>query len=377
MKIFFAIFALAVNAVAQGTTSLRATHRKTLEGASRQPLTRSEFQNQVLLAELDTAVVSRGDKLALVEGEQQEPLGNGHLSVGLEPAGSGSSHNQVDDLKGGPGCSIQCIMSGRAYAYLTGARLVVETDTQADIELTVTIPGNDELSWYASGNTGADLEFSHVFDGLMGGITYEATVVATDGEGYSSTASGTFKTLVRNVEITYGTIESDGDFQVCVDPATASPIYEKWLWINNGWVNSQYEYGLHPLAAVPGDFSHLVPYGASCPSKLFFSTHFHSINNAPKMLDMKVQLREYNLEGDDCENDYNPTEPTTESIPGTCRYKNYAQPNWNGDPINLDERPSGATSFVEHTIETHVSSPTPSAFPLSFQVGVVLHVFYN
>jgi hypothetical protein len=104
------------------------------------------------------------------------------------PGGTNGAHTSIDDLKGGPGCSIQCITSGVAYAHGVDAELVVTTDTPAHIWIMV---WNDDEHYIVDSDVLVQ-SFSHLFDDLTPGTTYSAMATAVDAAGYVSDAVGSF-----------------------------------------------------------------------------------------------------------------------------------------------------------------------------------------
>lgn len=123
----------------------------------------------------------------------------GHLSTEFRGGdASHSSHSAADSFKGGPGCSIQCITSGIAYAVGVGAHLKVTTDTLARI--TITVEG------FGSYDSGATLTqtWGKTFPDLEPDTTYKAWAFAIDSSGYVSSASGQFTTLRRFARVEFG-----------------------------------------------------------------------------------------------------------------------------------------------------------------------------
>jgi hypothetical protein len=107
------------------------------------------------------------------------------------PSRGGPTDDAPDDLKAGPGCSIQCITSGVAYAHGSDAELVVTTDTPARIWIMV---WNDDEHYIVNSEVLVQ-SFSHLFDDLTPGTTYSAMATAVDAAGYVSDAVGSFTTL--------------------------------------------------------------------------------------------------------------------------------------------------------------------------------------
>lgn len=157
------------------------------------------------------------DRLGRLPGSRSLPA-----SSDLADAGAGgSSDGQAGPggpgaLKGGAGCSIQCITSGRAYGRGIGAELVLTTDTPAEMWLLVDEPGSG-YTHYAYSGPERSTSFHHLFDELDQGTTYHVTAAAQDIDGEQSVAVGTFTTHRRHARVTFGgtTVTShpfDGDF---------------------------------------------------------------------------------------------------------------------------------------------------------------------
>jgi hypothetical protein len=305
------------------------------------------------------------DELTLAPG-QATTTASGAMTSGGGPAGGGpaggvttgsGAHDHLpggqDDLKGGPGCSIQCITSGVAYARGVGAELVVTTDTAARIWIIVW----DDDGYHRVVDSGGGLvqSFSHRFDDLEPGATYQAMAVAADASGYQSEGFGSFTTLERHVEISFGpaTLHEapwDDDF------------FGLDVWVEGAWLDhvdhtveldgSTIDLGVAPIA----------------------------IEDTDRHLDLAVQLSTTDPEPDVCESVQLPSEhPSASHV--DCTLWRYA--HLEDEVDDLDDRPASASSWTEHTLERTLVLPGGGALPggygseLKFTVPVTLHVTYE
>ncbi len=126
--------------------------------------------------------VTSGDEKILGSMSTEAPSGN---------TGGATS------FKGGPGCSIQCITSGVAYAVGVGANIRVTTDTAASIFIDITGVGT---SWSGPDPTTA---FDATFPDLQANTTYEVLAYAGDSDGYVSSAHGEITTLRRFASVEF------------------------------------------------------------------------------------------------------------------------------------------------------------------------------
>jgi hypothetical protein len=262
-------------------------------------------------------------------------------------AGFGASN----DFKAGPGCSIQCIKSGVAYARSVGAKLVVKTDTMARIWISVW--DNDGYAKMVDSGVGQTMSFGHVFDDLEPGHTYQAMAVAEDGEGYTSYAYGSFVTLNRHVEISLSSAN-------VIQHAFSNSHFSKSVWANGAWLD-QYHVDSLDLQG----------------SGLNWGNNVIYLSNVDRYLDFAVQLTEHDEDEDICEATASLTEPALG--PGSCIYRAFAMLHDN----DLDDRPADATSWTEHTLYRTLTLPDaggalPPGYgsPLDFTVFVTLNVIY-
>jgi hypothetical protein len=118
------------------------------------------------------------------------------------PAGRAAGLGAGDGFKAGPGCAVQCITDGVAYARGVGAELVLETDTPARLWLIVW----DDDGYHALryGGDAPRTSFSSLFDDLDQGRTYHALGVAQDTAGFQAQRYGTFHTHRRHARLEFG-----------------------------------------------------------------------------------------------------------------------------------------------------------------------------
>jgi hypothetical protein len=272
----------------------------------------------------------------------------GMQSYGSTSQTANAGYDAADDFKAGPGCSIQCITSGVAYARGPNAKLVVKTDTLARIWIHVEGPNG----YYRVENSGADevMEFGFVFDDLQAGTTYQAWAVAKDMENYESEAHGSFTTLERNVEIFYTGADlierafgSDADFK-------------EGVWINGAFDDDYTSYDL----PADGYF-------------LSLGINYIQLNDVERYLDFGIELYEA---PDNCNN---LTLGDNLYFGPTCGFMSFAKVLEGED--DLDARPAGADSWTEWTL--HRTMERPSGLwqtydpQLLFEVPVTLYVTYT
>ncbi len=298
--------------------------------------------------------VLRDDSTRGIDNFRTAPSSVGVVGVGAMTGfqttapSSGSPYSDIDDYKAGPGCSIQCITSGLAYARGPAAKLVVKTDTMARIWIHVTGNGYDRTM-----NSGADevMEFGAYFDDLKAGTTYHATVTAKDEEGYEATRSGDFTTLERNVEINYNVANfveraygGDADFRMTV-------------WHDGQWDDDLAAYNL------PAEDFHVG-----------LGIHFDQYNDVDRYLDFGIELTEA---PDYCNNLGYPD--NLYFGPGSCSFLSFASV-LDGEN-DLDARPADATSWTEWTLHRTMERPSglwPSYDDqLLFEIPVTLVVTYT
>ncbi|MEM9563440.1 MAG: hypothetical protein AAGA93_12525 [Actinomycetota bacterium] len=274
----------------------------------------------------------------------------GRAATGPAVAGS-------DRLKGGVGCSIQCITSGNAYARGIDAELRLTTDTPATIHFIV----HDGHGGYHEHviSPGGLTEFSHRFEGLDPGTRYHVTAAAEDGDGFTSRAFGEFETLVRNVEISLTGAEM-------LRMANDDLAFSAWVWVDGGFVDGHHHASLAPYRGVldwPDSLVHLA--------------------DTDRYLDLAVQVREFNPHARRGANEVQPGSPSKLILgPSMNPFYYYAYAELRDGENDLDARPAGATSWLGHTIERTLVLPSgglpPGAgSPVNFRVPVTIDVTYE
>ena len=281
----------------------------------------------------------------------QTSVASNDFQVAISSAQSG--YNAVNDYKAGTGCSVQCISSGLAYARGVGAKLVVKTDTPAQIWIIVW----DNDGYYTivdSGNTDV-IQFGHVFDDLEPGHTYQAMAIAKDAEGYTSYADGSFMTLNRYVEISMSGAN-------ILAQAFSPDTFSKSVWANGEWLG---QYNVEDLDILD--------------SALNWGDNQILLSHVGRYLELAVQLNEWDDDPDGvCEGVAGLDMPSLGPV--SCGYRAYAELQ-DGDN-DLDHRPAGATSWTEHTLHRTLTLPAGGLPPsygatLDFTVDVTLHVIYQ
>lgn len=141
---------------------------------------------------------------------------NGAIPDGLDLAvlpGTGEAPTPPADLDvvAGLSCAYQCIESGVAYPRGFGALLVVETYVPAQLFLSVVVDNADYDLVDSYNSPGIATDFSWALDHLDPGQRYYVTAAATDENGHSAYAYGSFVTLdERDVEISIGDVTVSG-----------------------------------------------------------------------------------------------------------------------------------------------------------------------
>jgi hypothetical protein len=257
------------------------------------------------------------------------------------------------DKKAGPGCSVQCITSGVAVARNAGAELRVQTDTPARIQILVW--NDDYARFFDSGNGAYVTEFRGHFDDLEAGTTYQAFAQAVDAQGYKSEATGQFDTLRRAVEISFSGA-------VVVDNAFAESQFGKYVWAEGEWLE---DYEAHGFSLHQG--------------VLFLGENTIELPEVDRHLDLAVQLIEANQDVDGLVEGHSGT--PSEPVVAGDEYYSWSYAFLEDD--DLDDRPAGATSWTEHTLQgTLIPAGQAYGLPpgfgqaLSFYVNATLHVTY-
>jgi hypothetical protein len=254
-------------------------------------------------------------------------------------------------FKGGPGCSIQCITSGVAYARGAGARLVVNTDTNARFTLIV---WNEELSYTAIRHSELPrtTSWGTTFLELEPNTTYQALVQAEDVSGYVSQATGQFTTLRRFAEVDFGGFTLDSyapehmafSFHFSVDGTWQAQLTEFWSQPN-----------------LPG----MLPGMRSV-----------TVEDTPQWLHLAVQVVQ-NIPAGICEGvDFPKDFPQLSGTSGCYTWDTAF------NTVDLDARPASATSWTEWTLQHHL--PTIGAepgeilySPVDFTAPVTVNVWFS
>lgn len=117
-------------------------------------------------------------------------------------------------LADAPSCAHQCITSGKAFPRGFGAELVVKTSVPTSMFVSVVADLDDDgdyedAHYFWSESDGK--EHHATFDHLAPGTTYHAMAAATDADGHTAYAWGTFTTLSqRSVFVELGDLTVDG-----------------------------------------------------------------------------------------------------------------------------------------------------------------------
>lgn len=274
-------------------------------------------------------------------------------AVGTAGGGDAGGIGGADDFKGGPGCSIQCITSGVAYARGIGAELVVKTDTAARIWIYV---WTDD-GYHRVVDSGEPVQsFAELFDDLEQATSYYAMAAAEDAAGYTSYRWGTFQTLERNVEITL----SPAQIHVAPfdEPPYNSDEFGVYVWLEGDWLP-----GSDGPSEMDGD------------GTLDLEVDPIVIDGAGRYVDLAVELAQFDPVDDVCEYHGLPFSDPSSGEWG-CDVWTFA--TFDGGDGDLDDRPASATSWTEHTLQRTLVVPGGhDDVPLDFTVPVTLHVTYD
>jgi len=268
---------------------------------------------------------------------------------GCSEAAQGGGMQGAANFKGGPGCAIQCITSGVAYAKGPGARLVVKTDTPARIILNVIGPMYSGVGDSGPGAT----TFTKDFLDLEANTTYQVNVTAQDSQGHISAASGKFTTLRRFATVDFGAFPIDEKASCCND-------FSFYFNVDWEWRFEELNHGAPALpAALPG-------------------ARAVTVLDAPQWLFVAVQVTQNTSSGGVCEGTSLPKDlPHASGWGETCWTWNTAF-----NTVDLDLRPPGSTSWFEHerlvSLPAFVTFPNEIAYsPLRFTAPVHLKVWYG
>jgi hypothetical protein len=263
-------------------------------------------------------------------------------------------------FKGGPGCAIQCITSGVAYARGAGARLVVTADTYVQFTLNV---WNEEENYFATRQSDLPLTMSwgdDLFDvgadflDLKANTTYQASVQAVDASGYISTASGKFTTLRRFAEVDFGSFMLDSY-------APEFMTFRYYFGVDGTWQPQLDEvWQAHYLPHAPAGVRSVI------------------VEGAPQWLPLAVQVVQTIPSSDDlCEPDFPKNFPHLSGTSGCWTWDTAYIPS-----LNLDDRPAGATSWTEWTLQHHLNTAgfeqgETLYSPLDFTAPVTVKVWFK
>jgi len=277
--------------------------------------------------------------------------------LGGSTAADGTGAGAMDDYKAGPGCMVQCITHGVAYARGVNSELRVWTDAPAQIHIWVGSEDGTYTKFFTS--EPGKKYMSAFFDDLDPHTTYLAMATATDGEGYMSQASGDFTTLTRNVTLSFnsGHLESaphGNNPMGWVAWGNSKPeINTPWSWpaaANNGYLT-----GLTDLAIDDGD-------------QMLFGFQSFELEDVDRFLGFSVLVVQFK------------NAPCAWALPeqayawGSDTCATWASADF-GPEADLDARPQDATSWTEHTHQ--LIAEVPGALDLRFEVPVTMHVTYN
>jgi hypothetical protein len=256
----------------------------------------------------------------------------------------------ADDFKAAPGCAIQCITAGYAYARGVNAELRVWTDTPAMIWIIVYDEDGYNRQFVSDyGET----YFNALFDDLEPGKTYYAMAVAEDAQGYASHGYGEFTTLNRNVKITI----THADL---FDAPYGNDDFSFRLWADGGWVDS-IDGG--PLHAEDGT--------------IWTGINIVELDEVDQYLDLAFELDQSDDQDPPCEVTSDPEEPSAGTEGCDTWATAYLEDN------DLDDRPADATSWTQHSFSRTLVLPGGGALPggygspLDFSVDVAIEVTYD
>jgi hypothetical protein len=254
-------------------------------------------------------------------------------------------------FKAGPGCAIQCIISGVAHARGAGARLVVNTDTNARFTLII---WNEDLGYWAIRHSELPrtTSWGTTFLDLEANTTYQALVQAEDVSGYVSQATGQFTTLRRFAEVDFAGFTLDSY-------ASENMSFRFFFSVDWAWQPNLEEHWTHPYlpASLPGVRS-------------------VTLEDAPQWLQVAVQVMQ-TIPQDICEGMVFPRD-----FPGVSGTHNCYTWDTAFNTVDLDNRPAGATSWTEWTQQHHLKTagfePGETLYsPLDFTAPVTVKVWFE
>lgn len=299
-------------------------------------------------------------ELAVDDG-RDGPGGADSFAIGGSRAASPAGHSASNDMKAGPGCAVQCITSGVAYAYGVGATLEVTTDTPARTWIIVW----DDDGYHRmvdSGDAGV-MSFKHTFDDLEAGSTYQAMAVAEDSQGFVSHGYGSFDTLTRHVEVSFMHAE------VLETPYGKEPMRMSYR-LDGEWYGDDVP---HPFL----DESDAL----YSPTWLGLGIHAVQLGDVDQHLDFMVQLRQRDPGPSICEGMLFPVEsPLNGTNSSAC--VTWATAVLGEGMNDLDAGLADAPNATTHTLHRSLQLPggaLPGGYgePLNFSVPVTLQVTYE
>ena len=334
------------------TAQFQGAGKSTLEMPVPERSVQVATQTSVLAAPTDTVI----GELTPGANEAGVQFGAPSSFGGSTAANAGAT--AMDDYKAGPGCMVQCITHGVAYARGVNSELRVWTDTPAQILIWV---GSEDGSYtrFFSSEPGKKY-FSALFDDLDPHTTYLAMATATDGEGYASQASGDFTTLTRNVELSF----------VLGDLESAPHGNDPFSW--TAWANSKTEFGAPwswPSAQDDGYLTDLSDLFVDENDQMLFGLQSFTLEDVDRFLGFSILVAQFN------------NAPCAWALPldayasGSDTCATWATADLGFPEWDLDARPQDATSWTEHT--HHLIASGPGAGDMRFDVPVTMHVTYN
>jgi hypothetical protein len=295
-----------------------------------------------------TSPVGRADAWAPTPAPTGPQAGEVALGSFVAPTRARAGHGGATSLKGGPGCSIQCITTGVAYGRGPDARLVVTTDSPATITIVVSRAGYYRQIVSAAGRTSVSADF----DDLEADTHYDAFVSAVDGDGFIANRSGSFTTLERNAHVVFN------EAHITEAPYGDEP-YGAQVWFEG-----------EPVSTFNA--------GDADDGVLHLGAQSHGADDTDRYLDLAVELTQYEDTDDVCETTFDTDVPATGW--GDCEY---AATVWfPGAVLDLDDRPAGAAVNDYWIGETLVlpggeALPVGYGYPLTFTVLAAVHVTWT
>lgn len=253
-------------------------------------------------------------------------------------------HGAADSFKGGPGCSIQCITSGVAYGRGPDARLVVTTDSPAQI--TIVVSRNGYVSQQTS-DPGVTI-FEADFNDLEADTHYTGFVSAVDGSGQIANRSGSFTTLQRNVQAHLAQA-------LVTDRPYGNEPFAQEVWFEGEVVSESYGERVDDDGVL---LLGLISAGAE---------------DTDRYLELQLELAQYNGTDDLCEVHEDDEGPEFGQF--HCDYTAYAE--FDGGSLDLDDRPWDAGYWNSYEIDADLVLATDYYSPLVFTVPLTVDVTWT